>query len=115
VVNLGFGVSWKGWPRYLGVGLIALGAAAGWLVEGTWWTPELGRFVQLFILYTFGHLGLSFLLSAVIATPGCEMRALPHLPHRQVVFTIPKRLRIFFGHDRGGEQRLAVVTGRSHW
>ena len=33
----------------------------------------------LTVLYVFGHLGLSFLLSAVIATPGCEMRAIPHL------------------------------------
>ena len=30
-------------------------------------------------MYAFGHLSLSFLLSTAIATPGCEMRAIPHL------------------------------------
>ena len=52
---------------------------AGWLVGDSWWTPVLGRYVWLTVFYVFGHLGLSFLLSAVIATPGCEMRAIPHL------------------------------------
>ena len=33
----------------------------------------------VWVVYTFGHLSLSFLLSAPIATPGCEMRAIPHL------------------------------------
>ena len=79
VVNIGFGVSWKAWPRYVDGGLIVLGVVAGWLVGDSWWTPVLGRYVWLTVFYVFGHLGLSFLLSAVIATPGCEMRAIPHL------------------------------------
>ncbi len=29
--------------------------------------------------YVYGHLGISFILAAFLATPGCEMRALPHL------------------------------------
>ncbi len=79
VFNLGLGFSAKLWPRY-----VVAGAILGWMVtarvsEGVWWTPELGRFVWLFLLYTFGHLGLSFLLASAIATPGCEMRAIPHL------------------------------------
>ena len=38
-----------------------------------WWAS------QLVNVYVYAHLGLSFLLSAILATPGCEMRAIPHL------------------------------------
>lgn len=79
VVNIGFGTNWKGWPRYLAMGIIILWMISLALTEGTWWSPTLGHFAWLFVLYTFGHLGLSFVLAAAIATPGCEMRALPHL------------------------------------
>ena len=35
--------------------------------------------VTVWQVYVFGHLGLSFLLAASLATPGCEMRAIPQL------------------------------------
>ena len=31
------------------------------------------------VYYWFVHLGFSFFLAAVLATPGCEMRSIPHL------------------------------------
>lgn len=34
---------------------------------------------SVWLLYTFGHLGISFILAAALATPGCEMRAPWHL------------------------------------
>jgi len=61
------------------VAAIILGIVASKLIVGAWWTPPLGRLVWLFVLYTFGHLGISFVVSSAIATPGCEMRGLPHL------------------------------------
>lgn len=79
VVNIGFGTNWKAWPRYLATGVILLWMIGLALTEGSWWSSALGRFSWLFVLYTFGHLGLSFVLSATISTPGCEMRAIPHL------------------------------------
>ncbi|MCZ6725801.1 MAG: hypothetical protein O7A98_00420 [Acidobacteria bacterium] len=79
VVNIGFGTDWRAWPRYVVTGVILLWAIGLALSAGSWWSPALGRFAWLFVLYTFGHLGLSFVLAAAIATPGCEMRALPHL------------------------------------
>ena len=79
VVNIGFGINLKAWPRYSAAGAILLWAIGLGLADGSWWSPALGRFAWLFVLYTFGHLGLSFVLAAVIATPGCEMRAIPHL------------------------------------
>lgn len=34
---------------------------------------------MLWMSYVFGHLGVSFVVAAIIRTPGCEMRGLPHL------------------------------------
>ncbi len=31
------------------------------------------------MVYVYAHLGLSFVLAAALATPGCEMRGIPHL------------------------------------
>ncbi len=79
VINIGFTRNWKHWPR------VAVLATAGVLIVidlmayGTWWAPPLGAFALLWMVYWSGHLGLSFVLSSLIATPGCEMRAIPHL------------------------------------
>jgi len=36
-------------------------------------------FLLGYLYYFYLHLGVSLLLSVIIGTPGCEMRALPHL------------------------------------
>ncbi len=41
-------------------------------------TLVLARTIHIWQLYLSTHLGLAFLVSAVIATPGCEMRAFHH-------------------------------------
>jgi len=79
VVNIGWGTNWEAWPRYVMGGILVVWAIGNGFLAGYWWTPRLGRFAWLLCLYTFGHLGLSFVLAAAIATPGCEMRAIPHL------------------------------------
>jgi hypothetical protein len=80
VVNIGFGLNWRAWPRRIVIAILAVGMLFSRLATGdVWWTPELGWFVYLWFLYFCTHLGSSFLVAAVIATPGCEMRALPHL------------------------------------
>ena len=59
--------------------MLVAGAAIGYLNDGTilgqplWWAS------LVLMTYVFAHLGVSFLLSALLATPGCEMRAIPHL------------------------------------
>ena len=35
--------------------------------------------LHLWLLYIFCHLGLTFILSAIIGSPGCEMRTFYHL------------------------------------
>ena len=79
VVDIGWGVNGKTWPLWGSLALLALAAAAGWLVDGTLMSPILGVTVFLWLLYVFEHLGLSFALAAILGTPGCEMRALPDL------------------------------------
>ncbi|MFQ5525897.1 MAG: hypothetical protein ACE5GX_06500 [Thermoanaerobaculia bacterium] len=79
IVNIGWGTNWKAWPRYASWGVLIAWAVANGLLTGSLWSPGLGRFARILCLYAFGHLGLSFVLAAAIATPGCEMRAIPHL------------------------------------
>ncbi len=79
VVNIGFGKSWGRWPSYLAVGSSLLLAAIAWLLFGTPDHALPGTVMWAWMAYFFAHLGLSFVLSAIIATPGCEMRAIPEL------------------------------------
>ena len=79
VVNIGFGKSWRRWPRVVVGAIAAIMVVASLVVYESWWSPLVGVFVWAWLIYFALHLGISFLVSAVIATPGCEMRALPHL------------------------------------
>lgn len=79
VVNIGFSLDLGRWPQVLIV-VAGLGLSTwGWFSKGAAWSPALGLLLVVWLTYTFAHLGVSFVLSAVLATPGCEMRALPHL------------------------------------
>lgn len=79
VVNIGFGVSWRRWPQLAVLASAAIAIVVILMSEGTIWSEPLGWVLLVWLLYESLHLGLSFVLSAVLATPGCEMRALPHL------------------------------------
>ncbi len=79
VVGLGFGRHWGRWPQLV-VALTVVGTALlSFVLYERLWGPPLGWFVRVWLLYVFGHLGLSFVLASIIGTPGCEMRAVPHL------------------------------------
>ncbi len=79
VVNIGFGVKWGAWPRVISLALAAAGAIAAYLIAGNVLATPFYLTLNIWMLYIFTHLGLSFALSAVLATPGCEMRSIPHL------------------------------------
>lgn len=79
VVNIGFGVDGKRHHQRALIVLGVLAAGTGWWLYGTplslptwWWMKGIA-------LYTWTHLGLSFVFAAILATPGCEMRAIPDL------------------------------------
>jgi hypothetical protein len=79
VVNIGFTKNWRRKPQIALAAGLGLAVIADLLAYGTWWAPPLGVVVWFWLVYFSAHLGGSFLLSAMIATPGCEMRAIPHL------------------------------------
>lgn len=79
VVSIGFTKNWKRKPQIAILTLAAVAVVIDLAFHGTWWAPPLGLFVWLWLIYFSAHLGLSFALAALLATPGCEMRAIPHL------------------------------------
>ena len=79
VVNIGFGKSFGRWPIYISIAVMLLVATMSWLAFGTPDHPMLGAVFWLWLVYFYSHLGVSFVLAAAIATPGCEMRAIPEL------------------------------------
>ena len=79
VVNIGFGVNWRRWPQFVVLAGAASAIVVSLISQGTIWSEPLGWVLLVWLLYETLHLGISFILSAVLATPGCEMRALPHL------------------------------------
>ena len=79
VVNIGFGVKWGAWPRIASVVAILGAAVFGFVMSGAVLSMALWATVAIWMVYIYGHLGISFVLSAILATPGCEMRAIAHL------------------------------------
>ena len=79
VVNIGFGINTGAKPRFVLLGVWVLAVVTGYVIETTLRSEFLWSVVEVTQIYIYGHLGISFLLSAVLSTPGCEMRAIPHL------------------------------------
>jgi hypothetical protein len=82
VINIGFSRSWGKIPAVVSAAVLAVAALASYLSWETVETNLFARSAWIWDLYLFGHLGLSFVLAAVVATPGCEMRALHDLYSR---------------------------------
>ena len=82
VVNIGFSRAWKKWPAIVSGGAFLAIAAYGYLTAGTIETGLLARSSWAWEFYVFSHLASAFVLSAVIGTPGCEMRAFHDLYSR---------------------------------
>ena len=79
VVNIGFSKSWAYLPLVTLLFVLAAFAGIAFFVTVRVDSAILGFPLNLWLGYFYGHLGLSFVLSALIATPGCEMRAIPEL------------------------------------
>lgn len=82
VVNIGFSKDWHIRPLTFTLLLFALIAGVGYLITGDPQSTALGLAISIWLGYFYGHLGISFLLAAALATPGCEMRAIPELMGR---------------------------------
>ncbi len=79
VVNIGFTKNWGQLPLIISLAVLVLSAGAAYLVSGSFDSPIFGVPLNLWFAYFYGHLGVSFVLAAIIATPGCEMRSIPEL------------------------------------
>jgi len=77
VVNIGFGRSWGWRPLLVLLAVLPLAAGAGFLVSGSLDSTVFGVPLVLWLGYFYAHLGISFVVAALLATPGCEMRSIP--------------------------------------
>ena len=75
VVNIGFSKAWKKWPAFISAGIFLLIAGIGYLSQSGIESNILALVMWGWELYLFSHLGLAFIVSGVIASAGCEMRA----------------------------------------
>ncbi len=75
IINIGFSRAWKKWPAFASASVFLVIGGIGYLTEGTIETSLLARAIWGWELYLFSHLGLAFIVSGTIGTPGCEMRA----------------------------------------
>ena len=82
VINIGWSRHWGRRPRLVLIALLALGIVLNLAFYSDVWAPAGGWIVIAVFTYIFSHLGVSFLLSVVLGTPGCEMRAIPQLVGR---------------------------------
>ena len=82
IVNIGYSRAWKKWPAITSAGVFLLLAGVGYLTQGKFETSLLAHVIWGWELYLFSHLGLAFLVSGIIGTPGCEMRAFHDLYSR---------------------------------
>lgn len=82
VVNIGFSRAWKKWPAFVSSAVFLGVAGFGYLMQGAIETGVLARVIWAWELYVYSHLGLAFIVAAIIGTPGCEMRALHDLYSR---------------------------------
>lgn len=79
VVDLGLTVGWGRRLRWAILGLCAAAIGLDLILYKEFWGPPLGIILFIVSVLTHTYLGTSHVLAALIATPGCEMRAIPHL------------------------------------
>ena len=82
IVNIGFSRAWGKRPAIVSAAAIAAMAGIGFVLHGRIETEILAQIIWVWEVYAFGHLSLAFLVSGLIGTPGCEMRAFHDLYSR---------------------------------
>jgi hypothetical protein len=82
VVNIGFSKTWKKWPAFISASVFLVIVAISYVTQGSVETQLLAQLVWGWELYVFSHLGLAFIISGLISSAGCEMRAFHHLYSR---------------------------------
>ena len=79
VINIGISLNTGRLSQWI-IGGVSLGLGGyHYFAEGVVMGYALGVFTVAWVYYWLVHLGLSFFLAAILATPGCEMRSIPQL------------------------------------
>ena len=79
VINIGFSLNTHRLSQWIIAGVSLVLGGYHYFAQGVVMGYALGIFTVAWVYYWLVHLGFSFILSAILATPGCEMRAIPHL------------------------------------
>lgn len=79
VVNIGFAKRWGHQPVVVWSLLLLVLAIIGYVTTGDLDNLIWGIPLNMGLAYFYAHLGASFVLAFLMATPGCEMRAIPEL------------------------------------
>ena len=79
VINIGFSKDWKYYPVMMSVIFFGIVALGGYLITGNASSSLFGISLVVWLTYFYLHLGIAFVLAALLATPGCEMRSIPEL------------------------------------
>jgi hypothetical protein len=82
IINIGYSRAWKKWPAIASAAAFLVIGGFSLLTSGMIETLWLARAIWSWELYLFAHLGTAFVISGLIATPGCEMRAFHDLYSR---------------------------------
>ena len=72
VLNIGFGLNWGKWPRWVFVVIAVVAVAFSYFQNRTLWGPEVGLMIFSLLVFVLATLAPSFVLSGMIATPGCS-------------------------------------------
>jgi len=93
IISLFIGIAWlsndwnwqfDGWvnlgiPVVLIIWLLMISIMIAMIQEGQVLGRTSAYVLYAFLFYFYAHLGISLVISSIIRTPGCEMRAIPHL------------------------------------
>ena len=79
VVNIGWSLNSKRMPQIIVIAISLILGGIDYVSSGTFYGPTLKIFTMVWFFYTAIHLGICMVLAALLATPGCEMRSIPHL------------------------------------
>jgi uncharacterized protein with ParB-like and HNH nuclease domain len=79
VINIGWKLNTKRWPQVIVVSISIILIGFNYYSTSQINSNILNTFTLIWLSYIYLHLGLSLLISALISTPGCEMRSISHL------------------------------------
>ena len=79
VIHIGFNIQWPRSPQRVFLLLLVIAIGFDLWQYGKVWGPPLNFLIFLMAVYVHTHLGVAHILSGILGTPGCEMRAIPQL------------------------------------